>query len=316
MSPGKVLVTGGAGFIGSHVCEAYLVHGWDVTALDNLDSGRAANLPRDVRFIEMDVRDESVRRVFRDGGFDVVNHHAAQVDVRASVSRPRHDASVNIDGLLNLIECAREFGLARFIFISSGGALYGETADLPIPRTAPKRPVSPYGISKLASEHYLRAFGQLSGLEYVSLRYANVYGPRQDPRGEAGVVAIFARRILDGETLLVFGDGEQTRDFVFVRDVAAANIVATGAELNAGGEFDDVAFNVGTGEQTSINALADAMIEIAGREVRIAREPARPGDPMHNCLDCAETRALGWAPVHSLEAGLRETWDFMVREAA
>ncbi|WP_419935069.1 NAD-dependent epimerase/dehydratase family protein [Candidatus Palauibacter sp.] len=316
MSPGRVLVTGGAGFIGSHVCEAYLVQGWEVTALDNLDGGRAANVPRGVHLIEMDIRDEGVRRVFRDGGFDVVNHHAAQANVRDSVSRPRHDASVNVDGLLNLLECALEFGLSRFVFISSGGALYGEAAGFPIPRAAPKRPLSPYGVSKLASEHYLDAFRRLRGLEYVALRYANVYGPRQDPHGEAGVVAIFARRILDDERLVVFGDGEQTRDFVFVKDVAAANVLATNADLPRAGGLDDVAFNVGTGERTSINALATAMIEIAGRAVEIAREPARPGDPMHNGLDCSEIRALGWSPAHSLDAGLRETLDFIAREAA
>lgn len=316
MSPGRVLVTGGAGFIGSHVCEAYLVHGWDVTALDNLESGRAANLPPEVRLIEMDIRDERVRRVFREGAFDVVNHHAAQVNVRASVSRPRHDASVNIDGLLNLIECALEFGLGRFVFASSGGALYGEGREPPIPRTAPKRPVSPYGIAKLAAEHYLWTFHQLRGLEYVSLRYANVYGPRQDPHGEAGVVAIFARRVLDGERLTVFGDGEQTRDFVFVRDVAAANLVATNADVDGGRSLDDVAFNVGTGEQTSVNRVATAMIRIAGRPTPIERKPAQLGDPRHNGLDCAETRALGWTPAHSLDAGLRETWEFMAREAA
>ncbi|WP_420635291.1 NAD-dependent epimerase/dehydratase family protein [Candidatus Palauibacter sp.] len=316
MSPGKVLVTGGAGFVGSHVCEAYLVQGWDVTALDNLGTGRVGNLPRDVRFLEMDIRDESLRRVFRDGRFDVVNHHAAQVDVRASVTRPRHDAAVNIDGLLNLLECALEFGLERFVFVSSGGAIYGESAGRPIPRAASKRPASPYGVSKLASEYYLRAFRELSGLEYVALRYANVYGPRQDPHGEAGVVAIFARRILDGDRLVVFGDGEQTRDFVFVRDVAAANLLLTDADLPDSARLDEVAFNVGSGDQTSINTLAAAMIDIAGRAVEIVREPARPGDPMHNCLDCSETRALGWAPVHSLEAGLRETWEFIAEEAA
>ena len=316
MSPGKVLVTGGAGFIGSHVCEAYLVEGWDVTALDNLTAGRAANLPPDVRLIEMDVRDEGVRRVFRDGRFDVVNHHAAQVSVRDSVARPRHDASVNIDGLLNLLECAFEFGLARFVFVSSGGALYGEAAPMPVSRTARKRPVSPYGVGKLASEHYLWAFRQLRDLEYVSLRYANVYGPRQDPRGEAGVVSIFARRLLAGERLLVFGDGEQTRDFVFVRDVAAANVLATSADVDRARELDDVAFHVGTGTPTTINALAAAMIEIAGRDAAVDHEPAQPGDPRHSHLDCAETRALGWAPAYSFDAGLRETWAFMAREAA
>lgn len=309
MSPRRVLVTGGAGFIGSHVCEAYLAEGWEVTALDDLSTGRRDNVPDGVELVEMDVRSPDVPELFETRGFDVVNHHAAQIDVRTSVARPRYDASINIDGILNLLEAAVRTDVRRFVFISSGGVVYGEPADLPVPRTAPKRPLSPYGVSKLASEYYLNAFRTLHGLEYVALRYSNVYGPRQDPHGEAGVVAIFSQRIRDGRPLTVFGDGEQTRDYVFVKDVAAANVLATRAELPPADTLDDVAFNVGTGEETSVNALARALIGISGREIPIEYAESRPGELQRNALDCGETRALGWAPAHGLEEGLRATYE-------
>jgi len=311
MSPGKVLVTGGAGFIGSHVCEAYLSDGWDVTALDNLSTGRATNVPSGVTLIEMDVRAPELHDVFCDGGFDVVNHHAAQIDVCKSVEQPRYDASINIDGLLNLVECSLAFEVRRFVLISSGGVVYGETMDLPIPRSAKKQPLSPYGISKLTSEYYLHAFRKLKGLEYAALRYANVYGPRQDPNGEAGVVAIFSQRIRDGEELIVFGDGEQTRDYVFVRDVALANVLATHVDLPEPTGIDDVAFNVGTGVESSVNVLASTLIEISGQEVLVKREKARPGELLRNALDCKETHALGWVPTHTMESGLTETYEFI-----
>ncbi len=309
MSPGRVLVTGGAGFIGSHVCDAYLSEGWEVTALDNLSSGRRENVPEGVRLVEADVRSDEVRELFREARFDVLNHHAAQIDVRTSVARPRYDASINIDGLLNLLECAVEFDVGRVVFISSGGVVYGEPEDLPVPRTAPKQPLSPYGVSKLSSEYYLSAFRSLHGLEYVALRYSNVYGPRQDPHGEAGVVAIFSQRIRDGQSLTVFGDGRQTRDYVFVKDVAAANMLVTRAGLPEPTALDDVAFNVGTGIETSVNELARTLIDISGRDIPVEHAAARPGELLRNALDCRETRALGWAPAHDLESGLRETYE-------
>ena len=309
MSPGRVLVTGGAGFIGSHVCDAYLSEGWEVTALDNLSSGRRENVPEGVRLVEADVRSDEVRELFREARFDVLNHHAAQIDVRTSVARPRYDASINIDGLLNLLECAVEFDVGRVVFISSGGVVYGEPEDLPVPRTAPKQPLSPYGVSKLSSEYYLNAFRSLHGLEYVALRYSNVYGLRQDPHGEAGVVAIFSQRIRDGQSLTVFGDGRQTRDYVFVKDVAAANMLVTRAGLPEPTALDDVAFNVGTGIETSVNELARTLIDISGRDIPVEHAAARPGELLRNALDCRETRALGWAPAHDLESGLRETYE-------
>ncbi|MDH3733178.1 MAG: NAD-dependent epimerase/dehydratase family protein [Gemmatimonadota bacterium] len=316
MSPGRVLVTGGAGFIGSHVCDRYLSDGWDVTALDDLSSGRRENVSPGVEFVEMDVRSAEVRDLFADGRFDVVNHHAAQIDVRTSVADPWLDASINLGGLLNLLQAAVEFGLRRFVFISSGGVVYGEPDVLPTPREAPKQPLSPYGVSKLSSEFYLQAFRQLHGLEYAALRYSNVYGPRQDPHGEAGVVAIFSQRIRDGETLTIFGDGEQTRDYVFVRDVAEANLLVTGADLPKDGGLDSVAFNVGTGIETSVNRLARTLIDVAENRVPIEYAPARPGELMRSSLDCSATAAIGWSPSFDLEAGLRETYEFIVRAVA
>jgi len=309
MSPRRVLVTGGAGFIGSHVCEAYLSEGWDVTALDDLSTGRRDNVPGGVELVELDVRSPDVSDLFRTRRFDVVNHHAAQIDVRTSVARPRYDASINIDGLLALLEAAVATDVRRFVFISSGGVVYGEPTELPVPRGAPKRPLSPYGVSKLASEYYLNAFHSLHGLEYVALRYSNVYGPRQDPHGEAGVVAIFSQRIRDGKPLTVFGDGGQTRDYVYVKDVAAANVLATRAQLPAPESLDDVAFNVGTGSETSVNELAGTLIAISGRDIPIEYAQARAGELRRNALDCRETRALGWTPAHGLEDGLRATFE-------
>ncbi len=309
MSPGRVLVTGGAGFIGSHVCDRYLAEGWEVTALDNLSSGHRENVPSGVDLIEMDVRAPEVRELFADRGFDVVNHHAAQIDVRTSVTDPWLDASINLGGLLNLLQCSVEHGLDRFVFISSGGVVYGEPDELPTPRTAPKKPLSPYGVSKLSSEFYLQAFRSLHGLEYAALRYANVYGPRQDPHGEAGVVAIFSQRIRDGESLTIFGDGEQTRDYVFVKDVAAANLLVTSADLPGDGGIDSVAFNVGTGVETSVNGLAGTLVQIAGNDVAIHHAEARAGELLRSSLDCTDTSALGWSPAHGLEDGLRETYE-------
>lgn len=304
----KVLVTGGAGFIGSHVCEAYRDAGWDVTALDDLSSGRRENVPDGVDLVEMDVRSDDVAGLFANGGFDLVNHHAAQIDVRVSVARPRHDASINIDGLLNLLEAARASDVERFVYVSSGGVVYGEPEDLPVPETAPKLPLSPYGVSKLTGEHYLFFYRRLRGLESVSLRYSNVYGPRQDPHGEAGVVAIFCQRILDGEALTVFGDGRQTRDYVYVEDVARANLAASETALAVPDSIDDVAFNVGTGRETSVNQLASALMKAAGRTVETVHAQARPGELERSSLAVGRFAGEGWEPACTLEEGLAATY--------
>ena len=229
----RVLVSGGAGFIGSHVVEAYLAAGDEVSVLDDLSTGKAENVPAPAKLVRADIRSPEARALVAGGGFTVLNHHAAQMDVRRSVEDPVFDAQVNVLGLLNLLEGARAGGVRRIVFASSGGTVYGEGAPTPTTETAAKLPASPYGTAKLTSEYYLATFAQLYGLEAVALRYANVYGPRQNPHGEAGVVAIFGKRLLRGEPITIYGNGEQTRDLVYVEDVAAANLLAAERPLPA-----------------------------------------------------------------------------------
>ncbi|MBI4408324.1 MAG: NAD-dependent epimerase/dehydratase family protein [Gemmatimonadetes bacterium] len=317
MTPRKVLVTGGAGFIGSHVAEAYRARGEHVWVLDDLSSGRRENVSPGIELVVLDVGSGDVGALFREaGGFDVVNHHAAQIDVRTSVADPRLDARVNLDGLLNLLECARGYGTQRFVFVSSGGVIYGEPAARPTPETAPKLPLSPYGVSKLASEHYLHYYQRVHGLEYVALRYANVYGPRQDPNGEAGVVSIFSSRLMAGEPLTIFGDGEQTRDFVYVGDVVTANLLATDLALPPATDLEARAFNVATGRETSVNGLARALMAVAGREVATLHAPERPGELRHSCLDVRRLRGRGWRAATSLGDGLARTYEFICAQGA
>ena len=313
----SVLVTGGAGFIGSHVADAYLAAGYSVTVLDDLSTGRRENVPPAARFLRADVGSTEARDLLADGGFTVLNHHAAQMDVRVSVTDPALDARINLLGLLNLLEGARRGGVRRVVFASSGGVVYDERGRLPHREEAGKLPVSPYGVSKMASEYYLVAYAGLYGLEVVSLRYANVYGPRQNPHGEAGVVAIFGSRVRAGKALTVFGDGEQTRDYVFVEDVARANLAAMRAPVSAPESIDSAAFNVGTGVETSVNQLARLMLEVAARTVPITREPARAGELLRSALDCAKAaRAWDWRPAVSLTQGLKRTYDWIGEVAA
>ncbi|MDH5590399.1 MAG: NAD-dependent epimerase/dehydratase family protein [Gemmatimonadota bacterium] len=307
----RVLVTGGAGFIASHVAEAYLERGDRVWIVDDLSSGKRANLPAGAEFVEMDVRDPELRNLFREVRFDLVNLHAAQIDVRVSVMDPLKDAGINLMGLLNVTEAALEVGTRRVVFVSSGGVVYGEPEQIPTPESAPKLPLSPYGVTKLTGEYYLHYYHRVRGLEYAALRYSNVYGPRQDPHGEAGVVAIFSNRLLAGEALTVFGDGEQTRDYVFVKDVVAANMLVSEMPMPSGVGLDAFGFNVGTGVGTSVNALADAMEKVAGVSPVRDHKPARPGELQHSTLDASRIRSLGWAPAHTLEEGLRETYQFI-----
>lgn len=304
----RVLVTGGAGFIGSHVVDAHVAAGDDVTILDDLSSGRRENVPPRVTLVEGDVRSPEARQLVAQGGFAIVNHHAAQIDVRKSVTDPGDDASRNVLGLLNILEGAREGKVQRIVFASSGGTVYGEGADLPTPEGAAKLPASPYGVAKLASEYYLSTFTQLYGLEAAVLRYSNVYGPRQDPHGEAGVVAIFCRRIIAGESLTIFGDGRQTRDMVFVRDVAEANLIASRQPLPRLENLDARAYNVGTGVETTVNELALELGTAAGRRPVIQHAAARPGEIMRSSLNPGKAkRELGWTPRTSLAAGLAAT---------
>ncbi|HSU13067.1 NAD-dependent epimerase/dehydratase family protein [Longimicrobium sp.] len=312
----RVLVTGGAGFIGSHVAAAFLRRGDEVVVLDNLVHGSRGRVPAGADFVEMDVRDPAMEMLVREGRFDVVDLHAAQIDVRDSVARPRHDAGVNVDGLLNVLEAVRAAERGRVVFASSGGAVYGDARTRPTPEGAGKRPESPYGVGKLAGEQYLHCFHRTHGLDYVALRYANVYGPGQDPFGEGGVVAVFCSRLAEGSPLTIYGDGEQTRDYVHVADVVRANLIAADAALPRGASVDSRAFNVGTGSQTSVNALASVLMHAAGAPALVKRAAARPGEVRRSALSAEKLRRLGWRPEVSLEQGLRETWEWVRTQSA
>ena len=310
----NVLVTGGAGFIGSHVVDAYLERGDRVWVVDDLSSGSLANVNEKAEFVEMGIQDPDLRGLFRDVGFDLVSLHAAQIDVRTSVADPARDASINVLGMLNVVEGARETGTCRIVYVSSGGVVYGEPEEIPTPERAAKLPLSPYGVAKLSGEYYLHYYEGVHGIEYVALRYANVFGPRQDPHGEAGVVAIFCERLQSAEELTIFGDGEQTRDYVYVKDVVVANLLASEMILKPGPDIDAVAFNVGTGVGTSVNRLADVLESIAeNRPGRVYRE-ARAGELRHSTLDGSRFAERGWAARHTLEDGLRETFHFIAHQ--
>ena len=305
----KVLVTGGAGFIGSHVADTFIRAGHTVAIVDDLSTGNRAWLPPQAAFHALDIRSGQLSEVFAAEQPDAVAHLAAQASVGRSVADPAFDASVNIGGGLNLLDCCRRFGVRRMIYSSSGGAGYGDTNVIPTPEEHPARPASPYGITKVAMEQYLDAWGALWGMSGVSLRYANVYGPRQNPHGEAGVVAIFCRRVLAGEAPVINGDGLQTRDFVHVDDVAAANLLAL--------ERPDVTgqLNISTGVETSVNAICDALRAAAGASADAVHAPAQPGEQRRSCLSpkLAE-RVLGWRPTVPLSDGLIQTLDHFRKE--
>lgn len=304
----RVLVTGGAGFVGSHTADAYIARGDRVWVMDDLSSGRLANVPAEAEFVRMDIGDPRARDLIRDVGFELINHHAAQIDVRSSVTDPFADARVNIAGLINILEAARDAGTRRVVFVSSGGVIYGDPEAFPTPEGAPKCPVSPYGVSKLAGEYYLNCYREVHGLEYVALRYGNVYGPRQDPTGEAGVVAIFSNRLIESEPLDIYGDGEQMRDYVYVEDVARANLLASDMPLDAGGGIDARAFNVGSEVATSVNTLATMLEEIADVRPGRVHRAARPGELRRSALATGRMRAMGWSPAHTLRDGLARTF--------
>jgi UDP-glucose 4-epimerase len=307
----NILVTGGAGFIASHIVDSYVQLGHDVTVLDNLSTGRKKNLNPRAKFVQQDLRDaEAMRTLFARQKFDVVNHHAAQIDVRRSVSDPVYDASVNILGVLTLLEECVKNGVKKVIFASSGGAIYGEQDYFPADEKHPTRPISPYGIAKLTTEHYLFYYKTVYGLDYVSLRYANVYGPRQNPEGEAGVVAIFTTRMLAGRPAVINGDGKQTRDYVFVGDLVRASVLA----LDHNGS--DV-FNIGTGRESDVNTLFRILNKETGSSCEEQHGPAKKGEQMRSVLDTRKiASALGWKPTVSLEEGLARTVDYFRKESA
>lgn len=298
----KIVVTGGAGFIGSHVVDAYVAAGHQVIVVDNLSIGKREHVNPAAQLVEMDVNEPELVDLFLAERPDVVNHHAANASVSVSVRRPRFDATQNILGTLNLLEAAVQAEVSRFVYVSSGGAMYGDPQHLPMDEGHPSNPISPYALSKHTGERYVRVFGLEHRLPWISLRYANVYGPRQDPFGEGGVIAIWCQNLMDGVTPEIHWDGEQTRDFVYVGDCARANLFALE-------EGDGQAYNVGTGIGTSINALYSALARIVGWNAAPRRGPRRPGDVRHSYLDCTKIeRELGWRAEVSLREGLAQTW--------
>jgi UDP-glucose 4-epimerase len=302
----RALVTGGAGFIGSHVADALVERGDDVWVLDNLASGKPENINEHALLVEADIRDAAaVERAFADARPDVCFHLAAQADVRVSIARPAFDAEVNLIGTVNILEAARA-GETQVVFSSTGGAIYGE-CDGPADEDSPRLPLAPYGASKLAGEEYVATWSRLYGGGHVALRYGNVYGPRQDPHGEAGVVAIFFGRIANGQELHIYGDGRQTRDYVFVGDVVAATLAASTAPAGV--------YNVGTGTETSVLELADGCKRASGVDAEVVFDPPRLGELARSVLDPSRAEAvLGFRPATSLAEGLEATWNF-VREA-
>lgn len=306
----KILVTGGAGFIGSHVVELFLAKGYEVVVLDDLSTGRISNLNPGARFYQMDIRSPEVRDVFAAERPDYVSHHAAQADVRQSVSHPMLDADVNILGSINLLECAKEFEVKHFVYISTGGAVYGEPERLPCNEDHPVNPICQYGASKHTVEHYLYMYHVNYGLKYTVLRYPNVFGPRQNPHGEAGVVAIFTGKMLAGESVLVNGDGEQTRDFVYVGDCAYANYLAVTVDHQPG------IYNLGWGRPTSVNEIFFALAKATKYPHPIQHGPAKLGETRHVYLDATKAeKELGWTPTLPLEQGLEKTVAYL-RDAA
>lgn len=304
----KILVTGGAGFIGSHVVDLLIEKGHEVVVVDDLSTGHRSNVNPAATFYQIDIRSPQVAEIFEKEQPQVIDHHAAQMDVRYSVENPLFDADVNVLGSINLIELARKFDIERFIYISTGGAVYGEPEYLPCDEDHPVNPICPYGASKHTVEHYLYMYQELYGLNYVILRYPNVYGPRQDPHGEAGVVAIFSGQMLTGDQVVINGDGEQERDFVYVGDCARANLLALSTEnVNS-------IFNLGYGKGTTINEIFANLKNISGYELSAKHGPAKVGETRRIFLEASKAeKELNWVPTIGLEAGLKETVEYFRR---
>jgi UDP-glucose 4-epimerase len=297
----KIVVTGGAGFIASHIVDAYLQEGHEVHVIDDFSTGRKLNLNSNAVLHESNIADAEAAKIIQEIKPDVLNHHAAQMDVRHSVEDPLFDARVNILGFLNLLEACKKAGTARVIFASSGGAIYGDEEPIPADEDHPKKPMSPYGISKMTGELYLAYYYMAFGMRYVALRYANVYGPRQSSKGEAGVVAIFISRLLADSPPTINGDGKQTRDYVFVGDVVRANVAALETS-HVGG------INIGTGRETDVLTLCRMLQQGAHSKVEAVHGPAKTGEQMRSCLDFALAgRVLDWRPEVDVEEGLMQT---------
>jgi UDP-glucose 4-epimerase len=298
----KILVSGGAGFIGSHITDAYVAAGHEVVIVDDLSTGHERNLNPRARFARVDIRDRTaVTDLIARERPEVLNHHAAQMDVRRSVADPVFDAQVNLVGLLTLLEAGRQHGLRHVVFASSGGTVYGENQRVPAREGDPTEPVSPYGVAKLSTEHYLHYYSHMYGIRHVALRYGNVYGPRQDPHGEAGVIAIFIGQLLRDEQPTINGPGTQTRDYVYVGDVARANVLALQGDFRG-------ALNIGAGIETDVNRLFALLCAATGVHKPERHGPAKPGEQSRSVLDAGQARAvLGWQPEVSLAEGLART---------
>ena len=297
----RVLLTGGAGFIGSYVAEHLLQNGHEVAVVDDLSTGIRENVPKGAEFYEADIR-SGCAEIFRDFAPEALCHQAAQMDVRRSVREPDFDAEINVLGTVRLLQNCTEQGVQKVIFASTGGAVYGEQQVLPAPEDHPQYPVSPYGVSKLACERYLHYYNVQFGLPYAALRYANVYGPRQDPLGEAGVVAIFCGNLASGKTSTINGCGEQTRDYVYVKDVARANVLALENDVPSG------AYNIGTGVETSVNRLYNLLLELSAKDLPPQHGPSKPGEQFRSCVDPdLARRTFYWQAQTSIHSGLEET---------
>ena len=306
----NILVTGGAGFIGSHVVDAYIADGHKVVVVDDLSSGMKENLNPKAEFHQLDIRSQEILQVFQRHSFDVVNHHAAQMDVRRSVADPKFDASVNVIGGLNIFESARQSGVRKIIFSSTGGAIYGEQDYFPADEEHPVRPLSPYGIAKLVTEKYLSYYKEVHGIEHVVLRYANIYGPRQNPHGEAGVVAIFAKKMLQGDKPVINGDGKQTRDYTYVGDVVKGNLLAL---KYAGSNV----FNIGTSIETDVTQLFRILRGLLNPACAEEHGPAMVGEQLRSVITSAKIqRELGWSPSVSLTEGLKMTAEYFKKRFA
>jgi len=293
----KILITGAAGFIASHITDAYLKAGHEVVIIDNLSTGKRENVPSNARLYELSITDKKIIQVFKEEKPDIVNHHAAQIDIRKSVENPQTDAEINIVGSLNILEASRLTGVKKIIFASSGGSVYGNALSFPTTETHPTNPTSPYGIAKLSVEKYLQYYHWSHQLPFVALRYANVYGPRQNPFGEAGVIAIFIHKLLKGQTPTIYGDGKQTRDYVFIDDVVSSNLKALTTDVTG-------IFNIGTGIETSLNTLTGQMIESLHASILPKHAAPKKGEQIRCCLNPGLIQSS--LPIN-LKQGLKQT---------
>lgn len=300
----KILVTGGAGFIGSWIVDRLISRGDEVIIIDNLSTGKERNINKSAKFYKLDIQDPKIEEIFKTNKIDIVNHHAAQIDVRKSVIDPILDININVIGGINLLKLCVKYNVKKFIFASSGGTVYGEQNFYPTAEDHPTKPISPYGINKLTIEHYLHYYYTIHNLNYISLRYANIYGPRQDPFGEAGVVAIFINKILSKKQPIINGDGEQTRDYTYIDDVVDANILAMNSDAIG-------VFNIGTGIETSVNKLFSIILDIMKVNVKEIHGPPKEGEVRRSCLDYTQAKKiLNFNPKIEIKDGIKKTVEY------